>query len=53
MGGEGRPTKGKGRGDQVWGRGGGWQPIKGKRGRGRPLGFLCGRKETMPQMTLT
>jgi hypothetical protein len=26
---------------------------KGKRGKGPPLGFLCGRNETTPHMTLT
>jgi hypothetical protein len=26
---------------------------KGNRGKGPPLGFLCGRNETTPQMTLT
>jgi hypothetical protein len=47
-------------GGQQNGRGGaakcgerGWRPRKGKKGGGRPLEFLCGRKETTPQMTLT
>jgi hypothetical protein len=48
----GRPAKGKGEGwPSVGEKGGGGQ--EGERGEGPPLGFLCGRKETTPQMTLT
>jgi hypothetical protein len=49
----GRPTKGRGEGAAkcVGGERGGGK--KGKRGKGPPLGFLCGRNETTPQMTLT
>jgi hypothetical protein len=43
--GEGRPSVGVGEK--------GWRPSRGKRGKRPPLGFLCGRKEAMPQMTLT
>jgi hypothetical protein len=36
------------------GKGGGVVAKKGQKGGKRPpLGFLCGRKETTPQMTLT
>jgi hypothetical protein len=54
MGGEdGQPKEKGGRDDQVWEGGKGWRPSRGKRGKRPPLGFLCGRKEVMPQMTLT
>jgi hypothetical protein len=44
----------RGRGGQVWGGGGRKGAAKkGNRGKGPPLGFLCGRNETTPQMTLT
>jgi hypothetical protein len=51
----GRPAKGeRGVGQPSVGEGEkGWRPSRGKRGKRPPLGFLCGRKETMPQMTLT
>jgi hypothetical protein len=52
MGGEGVASKGEGEGRPSVGKGG-WRPRKGKQGGGRPLGFLCGRKETTPQMTLS
>jgi hypothetical protein len=43
----------RGRGGQVWGgeKGGGQEGTKG--GKGPPLGFLCGRNEATPEMTLT
>jgi hypothetical protein len=56
MGGEGRPAKGKGEGrpSVAVEKGGGVVAKKGQKGGKRPpLGFLCGRKETTPQMTLT
>jgi hypothetical protein len=54
MGVEDGQSKGKGgRGGQVWEGGKGWRPSRGKRGKMPPLGFLCGRKEAMPQMTLS
>jgi hypothetical protein len=55
MGGEGRPAKGKGEGrPSVAVEKGGVVAKKGQKGGKRPpLGFLCGRKETTPQMTLT
>jgi hypothetical protein len=52
----GRSAKGRGKGwPSVWGEKGGWVGAakKGKRGKGPPLGFLCGRNETTPQVTLT
>jgi hypothetical protein len=52
MGGEGRPAKGKGEGRPSVGERG-VAAKKGKRGEGPPLGFLYGRKETTPHMTLT
>jgi hypothetical protein len=52
MGGEGGQPRGEGKGrPSVWGRKG--AAKKGKRGKGPPLGFLYGRNETTPQMTLT
>jgi hypothetical protein len=49
----GWPTKGKGGGAaKSVGEKVGW-PRRGKRGKGPTLGFLCGRNETTPQMTLT
>jgi hypothetical protein len=42
----------RGRGGQVCG-GERGATKKGKRGKGPPLGFLCRRNETTPQMTLT
>jgi hypothetical protein len=48
----GVPSQGEGGGAGKWG-GGGGAAKKGQKGKGPPLGFLCGRKETMAQMTLT
>jgi hypothetical protein len=51
----GVPSQGEGGGGggrPGGGRGGG-PAKKGQKGKGPPLGFLCGRKETMAQMTLT
>jgi hypothetical protein len=54
MGGEGQPAKGKGEGrPSVGGERGGVAAKKGQKGKRPPLGFLCARKETTPQMTLT
>jgi hypothetical protein len=53
MGGEDDQPRGKGGGAAKCGGGEGWRPSRGKRGKRPPLGFLCGRKETTPQMTLT
>jgi hypothetical protein len=53
MGGEDGQPKGKGAATKC-GRGGkGWRPSRGKKGKRPPLGFLCGRHEVKPQMTLT
>jgi hypothetical protein len=50
----GRPTKGKGGGAAKCGRGKGVGGQEGAKGEKKPpLGFLCGRNETTPQMTLT
>jgi hypothetical protein len=54
MGGEDGQPKGKrGEGRPSVGGGKGWRPSRGKRGKMPPLGFLCVRKEAMPQMTLS
>jgi hypothetical protein len=50
----GAASQGKGGGAaKCGGKGGGVAAKKGKRGEGPPLGFLYGRKETTPHMTLT
>jgi hypothetical protein len=50
----GRPAKGRGEGAaKCVGEEKGGGGKKGKRGKGPPLGFLCRRNETTPQMTLT
>jgi hypothetical protein len=54
MGGEDGQPKGKGgRGRPSVGGGGGGGQVGAKGGKRPPLGFLCGRKETTPHMTLT
>jgi hypothetical protein len=53
MGGEGGQPRGEGKGRPSVGGGGRGVAKKGNRGKGPPLGFLCGRNETTPQMTLT
>jgi hypothetical protein len=54
MGGEDGQPKGKWGGAAKCGRGGkGWRPSRGKKGKMPPLGFLCGRKEATPHITLT
>jgi hypothetical protein len=51
----GVPSQGEGGGGggALGGAGGRRAAKKGQKGKGPPLGFLCGRKETMAQMTLT
>jgi hypothetical protein len=53
MGGEDAPPTGNGAATMGgWG-GTGGRPSRGKKGKRPPLGFLCGRHEVKPQMTLT
>jgi hypothetical protein len=49
----GRPAKGREEGAAKCVGGERGATKKGQKGEGPPLGFLCGRNRTTPQMTLT